>query len=187
MFQVKLITFAMSLMFNTASVPDIPHNRHIQINFTTTTMEASRSWSRFNNVNSNGEKLRLSYKTWKGTNTEIEHFRNNGTDINIQTIRTRYWIFGNEVVYENWFQGSPKYLYWLGWKHEFQNLTFGLSYSTDFETERFSKSNMEFNYYQKLKGNWYIKPIFERKTITHGEEDKSDWRFLISMEWRRKR
>lgn len=185
--EIKILTFAFSLMFNNAPIPDTPYNRFIELDFSTATIEASRTWSRFNSVNSTGERLLLSYNTKRGTNIEIEHFRNSGSDINIQIIRTRYWIFGNEIVYMDWYQGKPRYLYWLGGRYAFKRLTIGLSYSTDFDDERFSKSEIEFDYSRKLKGNWYLKPEFRRKAITIGDNDKSDWRFLVSFEWIRDR
>ncbi len=184
--QIDIITFAFSLMLNTASIPDAPYNRFGEISFKTKHIEASKVWKRNNGISTQGENLRLAYKTWKGTNTYIEHFRDTGSNINLQTIRVRYWIVGNEVIYKDWFQGEPKYLNWIGFRHVFKRLTVGWDYATDFEPKRFSKSEIELSYLKKLKGNWFLKPEFKRKAIKEGREKKSDWKLLILFEWRKK-
>lgn len=188
MIQIKIISFALSMMFNSASSVDIPHNRLISFNIKTPHLEVSRMWQRSDGRNSNGEDIEINYKTWKKTNITLEHFRNSGADINLQTIRTRYWIVGSEIIYKDWFQGNPKYLNWFGSKIKIKRMVVGLSYSSNFEAgpKRFSKKEMEFEYYQKLKGNFYLKPIYKRKSITDGLTNKSDWKLSVFLEWKRR-
>lgn len=184
MIQIKVLTLA--LMLSSPATENVPFNQYIEIGLKTENIEISRILERNNGISSYGEDLRLSYKTFRGTRTTLEHFRNTGSDINIQTIRTRYWIFGSEIIYKDFFKNEPRYLSWIGFRHVFKRLTIGLNYSTDFNSERFSKSEIELSFLKNLKKNWFLKPSFKRKTIQDGSNKKSNWRFTINFEWFKK-
>ena len=186
MIGIKIISLSFSMMFSSPTIENTSNNRYEELTLRTKHIEISKVYERNNGVSSNGESFRLSYKTWRGTSTEIEHHRNTKSDINIQTILTKYWIFGNQILYQDWFGGKPKYLNWIGFKHNFKRLTIDLSYATDFESERFSKMNSEISYLKKLRGNWYFSPSFKRRAIWENSNKKSDWRFTFDFKWLKK-
>lgn len=186
MIKLKIITLYFSLMFNSASTPDMPYNRIVEFGVKNNHIEYTQMIERVNNEQNSGENILVHYDTWKKTKVSIEHFRQSGSELNYQSLKTIYGVIGNEILYTNWFQSEPKYLYWVGWRHSGSKLTFGFEYSDNLNSsDRFFKRGLELSYRKKLKGNWHIKPTFVKKMLYMKGVTKDDWRLLIAFEWRK--